>query len=114
MDVNDDGYLSPLDALNAVNRINEGEGQDDIMKYVLKTFNADGTQEISQINVGGTFQLRVFVDDLRTIEEVPDYPPDHPTKPNQSRRRRGHGLFGRAIRSHEGGNSAGCPSRSFA
>ena len=81
-DVNDDGYLSPLDALNALNRINDGEGQDDIMKYVLKTFNADGTQEISQINVGGTFQLRVFVDDLRTLG---NYPPDHPTKPNHPR-----------------------------
>lgn len=81
-DVNDDGYLSPMDALNALNRINDGEGQGDVMKYVLKTFNAAGTQEISQINVGGTFQLQVYVDDLRTLG---NYPPDHPQKPNHPR-----------------------------
>jgi hypothetical protein len=68
-DTNNDGYESPLDALYAVNRINDGEGQGDAMKYVLRAVDAGGNP-LSTVSVGGSFTLQVWVDDLRSGAEA--------------------------------------------
>ena len=64
-DVNNDGNLTARDALLSTNRLNKGEGQGDVMEYQLRVFDAAGTQEISTVNLGETFQLQVWVDDTR-------------------------------------------------
>lgn len=62
-DVNDDGGLSPFDVLLVLNTLN-AEGEDgDLVRIRLAATNANGDQ-LSQIGVGESFQLRAFVQDL--------------------------------------------------
>lgn len=72
-DTNGDGHFTPMDALSVINSLNaEGENHQNVMEYIVRTFNADGTQQISSIGVGQQFQLRVFVHDLRNLPKLPN------------------------------------------
>jgi hypothetical protein len=77
LDVNRDGRLSALDALHVINRLN-GEGEDNLlMVYSYSITNVVSPNEtasaasISQIAVGQTFQVNVFVKDNRDINSLP-------------------------------------------
>jgi hypothetical protein len=63
-DVNDDGAVSPIDALGVINFLN-AEGEGETMRYILRTFDATGQNEIDAVGVGQQFQLQVWVDDCR-------------------------------------------------
>jgi hypothetical protein len=47
----------------------------DLVRYILKTFTVDGSEEITMVGVGEVFQLQVWVEDLRVLGNFPD---DHP------------------------------------
>ncbi|MFV2067501.1 MAG: Ig-like domain-containing protein [Pirellulales bacterium] len=64
-DVNDDGDVSPGDALAVINFLNAEGENDPVVRYIARTFDAAGNQEINTIGVGQEFQLQVWVDDLR-------------------------------------------------
>jgi hypothetical protein len=66
-DVSADGALSAVDALRVVNTINGGEGEiapSDVVRYRLATTDMNGNA-ISAVNVGQTFQVRGYVQDVR-------------------------------------------------
>lgn len=64
LDVNGDGSVSPIDALSVVNYLN-GEGETDpLVTYTAQLTDTAGTP-ISQVVVGQTFRLNVFVQDTR-------------------------------------------------
>jgi hypothetical protein len=71
LDVNNDGRVTALDALRVINRLNgEGEGTT-LMRYsysitnVIEPSNALAGSPITQVAVGQTFQVNVFVQDVR-------------------------------------------------
>jgi len=77
LDVNRDGRLSAIDALRVINRLNgEGEGHT-LMVFSYSVTNVVSPNEtasaspISQIAVGQTFQVNVFVKDNRDINSLP-------------------------------------------
>lgn len=64
VDVSGDGVVSPLDALLVINELNaEGEGNM-LVSYTLQVTNSAGVP-VTQVTVGETFTVRVFVQDLR-------------------------------------------------
>lgn len=64
IDVNGDGALSPIDALLIINQLN-GEGETDpLVTYTAEITDTSGSP-ITQIVVGQTFRLSVFVQDTR-------------------------------------------------
>ncbi|HAC90364.1 MAG TPA: hypothetical protein DCF63_06975, partial [Planctomycetaceae bacterium] len=71
LDVNNDGRVTALDALQVINRLN-GEGESaTLMRYsysitnVIEPSNALAGSPITQVAVGQTFQVNVFVQDVR-------------------------------------------------
>ncbi len=67
-DVNDDQFLTPVDALLVLNQLNgEGEGEN-LVQIRLQTTDVDGNP-IDSIDVGQSFQLRAFVQDLTARED---------------------------------------------
>jgi len=69
-DVSADGILSPLDALRIVNTVNGGEGETaptDVIRYSLRATDLNGVNLTNNtVNVGQTFQVRGYVQDVRT------------------------------------------------
>ncbi|MCA9125425.1 MAG: tandem-95 repeat protein [Planctomycetales bacterium] len=64
IDVDGDGYLAPIDALLVVNRLN-GEGETDpLVTYTAEVTDLSGNP-ITQVVVGQSFRLNVFVQDTR-------------------------------------------------
>lgn len=63
-DVNGDGIISPLDALKVINQLNNP----DTVRIRLEVTDTNGTP-ITQIAQNGDFQLRVYVQDLRGVED---------------------------------------------
>jgi VCBS repeat-containing protein len=63
VDVNGDGYLSPVDAFLVVSAL-RAEGQTDSVQFRLETTDLAGTP-ISAIDQGQSFVLNVFVQDVR-------------------------------------------------
>ena len=64
IDVNNDGYVSPADALAVINQLN-AEGEDPLLvKYTLQPINAAGTS-ISTVQSGSDFYLQLLGTDLR-------------------------------------------------
>ncbi len=67
-DVNGDDFLTPIDALIVLNELNgEGEG-DDLVRMRVSATDAEGNP-IDSIDVGQTFLLQVFVQDLTARED---------------------------------------------
>ncbi len=62
IDVNGDGRLSPLDALNVINKINAAAGEQVRIRLVATDIAGN---EISTTPVDSDFQIRGFVQDLR-------------------------------------------------
>lgn len=72
-DVSADGALTPVDVLRVVNTVNSGEGEiapSDVVRYRLATTDLAGNP-ITTINVGQTFQLQGYVQDVR-LKGAPD------------------------------------------
>lgn len=69
-DVNNDGFLSPIDALAVINRLNAPEGETTpVMQYTVKavaTGASFGSAALTSVNVGQDYDLVVTVKDLRT------------------------------------------------
>ncbi|MGV3606197.1 MAG: beta strand repeat-containing protein [Planctomycetaceae bacterium] len=69
-DVNNDGFLSPIDALAVINRLNAAEGETTpVMQYTVKavaTGASFGSAALTSVNVGQDYDLVVTVKDLRT------------------------------------------------
>lgn len=63
IDVNGDGYLSPVDAFLVVTEL-RAEGQTELVQFRLETTDLVGTP-ISAVNQGAEFLLNVFVQDVR-------------------------------------------------
>ena len=64
VDVSGDGVVSPLDALLVINQLNaEGEGNM-IVSYTVAITDTAGNPK-TQVTVGETFTVRVFVQDIR-------------------------------------------------
>ncbi len=63
IDVNGDGYLSPVDAFLVVTEL-RAEGQTELVQFRLETTDLAGTP-ISAVNQGAEFVLKVFVQDVR-------------------------------------------------
>jgi hypothetical protein len=74
-DVSADGTLSAVDALRVVNTINSGEGEiapSDVVRYRLALTDLNGNPLTNNtVNVGQTFQVRGFVQDVR-LKAAPD------------------------------------------
>ncbi len=69
VDVSGDGIVSPLDALLVINELNaEGEGNM-LVSYTVSITDTSGNP-ISQVSVGDTFTVRVFVQDIRAASEA--------------------------------------------
>ncbi len=68
-DVNNDGFLSPIDALAVINKLNaEGEATPQ-MQYTVKavaTGASFGSAALTSVNVGQDYDLVITVKDLRT------------------------------------------------
>ncbi|MHC4177609.1 MAG: Ig-like domain-containing protein, partial [Planctomycetota bacterium] len=69
LDVNGDNYLTPADALQVVTRL-LAEGQTDMVQLRFDVTDPSGTS-IDSVDVGDSFQLNVFVQDIRP-DTVPD------------------------------------------
>lgn len=66
LDANGDGYVSPVDALLVVEAVNaQGEGEE--FRVRIGITNSEGA-EITQVNVGDTFTVNAFVQDLRGVD----------------------------------------------
>ncbi len=63
LDVNGDNYLTPADALLVVTRL-IAEGQIDLVELQFDIRDTAGTP-IDSVNVGDSFELKVFVEDIR-------------------------------------------------
>jgi hypothetical protein len=63
-DVNNDGILSALDAMIVINQINQQQVEP-IVRVRLEVTDTSGNV-ITRANVGDAFQLRIYVQDLRT------------------------------------------------
>ncbi|MBX7072493.1 MAG: hypothetical protein K1X71_05045 [Pirellulales bacterium] len=62
-DVNNDGAVSAIDALRVVNQLN-AEADTHLMQVILKVTDSNGV-ELTTLNVGQSFELRAYVQDLR-------------------------------------------------
>ncbi|MCH5372624.1 MAG: dockerin type I domain-containing protein, partial [Planctomycetes bacterium] len=77
-DVNDDAYLSPIDALNVINSLNEGEDPIKLVKAearLTQNIPSNGSTPVNRpivtsANPGDTFLLNVYVEDIRTDDGV--------------------------------------------
>lgn len=67
LDVNEDGYISPLDALLVVKQLNDQTAQ---IAVTMKATDLSGNP-ISTILVGQQFELRAFVQDVRSGQSQP-------------------------------------------
>jgi hypothetical protein len=77
VDTNGDGFLTALDVLGVVNRLNAQQGEQ--VQVRLEATDLNGNPVVS-LSPGQEFQLRGFVRDLRQPEDPPDTPPGERTR----------------------------------
>ena len=71
IDANGDGHVSPIDALRVIQAVNaQGEGEEFQFRVDVNAIEGDNSTGniIDQVNVGDTFRLSVYVQDLRGVD----------------------------------------------